>query len=466
MRVHIDHLDLSKSISQQVLPDDEVYLVHLRRGQGSGNTRGNGWMNYEAASYYRLVSKETTKCSFSQGAKPAGFLSNYNRFNSVMFGQLDPYYYPALRARHSEAGAQTLWEKVEKDPLPTGVPIAFMDRRKEKEVQQNKSSRSARTGEHQPDILKGIALTASIIGLAGLMRRGILANRRARAARADANAWRRVALRLSDSKWQHKNDAMMKGSQANTASSFEAGSPLEKRGPGLEPTSISNVTPQEPKPRANALKTYVHPHEDWDWIPSDFPRMRTGTHRWNYSRLPPWSIGFSSTHMATKKLDQSTSKRKDPIVDESPSDTEAFNPALANGDERPRSTEVDKVPTDQNLHVEEQVLGDYRLCDIPSKMEESAFIADEIVREVMDDHNRRQKREARNETVQHIKGATADTSSGPEMTEKQFLKDGVTNENFRLKALEAQVWALLSRIDELERSNKIKGAQDHAWNKS
>lgn len=127
---------------------------------------------------------------------------------------------------------------------------------------------------------------------------------------------------------------------------------------------------------------------------------------------------------------------------------------------------MDKVPTDQNLHVEEQVLGDYRLCDIPSKMEESAFIADEIVREVMDDHNRRQKREARNETVQHIKGATADTSSGPEMTEKQFLKDGVTNENFRLKALEAQVWALLSRIDELERSNKIKGAQDHAWNKS
>jgi hypothetical protein len=52
-----------------------------------------------------------------------------------------------------------------------------------------------------------------------------------------------------------------------------------------------------------SLYSAIHPHEDWDWTPADHPRPRKP---WQKSRLPPWSVGFTSTPKAQESISKST----------------------------------------------------------------------------------------------------------------------------------------------------------------
>jgi len=48
-----------------------------------------------------------------------------------------------------------------------------------------------------------------------------------------------------------------------------------------------------------SLYSAIHPHEDWDWTPADHPKPRKS---WQKSRLPPWTVGFTSTPKAQEMV--------------------------------------------------------------------------------------------------------------------------------------------------------------------
>ena len=55
-----------------------------------------------------------------------------------------------------------------------------------------------------------------------------------------------------------------------------------------------------------SLYAAIHPHEDWDWTPADHPRPNKP---WKKSRLPPWTVGFTSTPSTTLKAQEVTKQK-------------------------------------------------------------------------------------------------------------------------------------------------------------
>lgn len=219
---------------------------------------------------------------------------------------------------------------------------------------------------------------------------------------------------------------------------------------------------------SNPIYSAVHPHEDWDWVPADHPPARTS---WRKSRLPPWTVGFSSApksrvDLTNIRVSQSSMK------DDETSDLEEhlLRSAIWPDSDPLKSSEaafiVDEIlkesshkkqqqQTQQSIKLgteraraqvkESESMGNKLNSTIwtesdTQKRNEAVLMADEIFKDL-------------NNSKKHHSNQQTTGASKEDVKAKATLKPSpISNneESEKVKALERQVWALLARSQALE----------------
>lgn len=154
-----------------------------------------------------------------------------------------------------------------------------------------------------------------------------------------------------------------------------------------------------------SLYSAIHPHEDWDWTPADHPRPKGS---WKRHRLPPWSVGFTCAARA-------------PSSTASPAPSTAVHSELNATRSKPAAVSDEKV---DDWMIRSAIWPDTD----PLRASEAAFIADAVFKELVKD-----TRPVKSSSTHRVKP----TASSEDDASK-------------IQALEAQVWALLSRQQALE----------------
>lgn len=270
-------------------------------------------------------------------------------------------------------------------------------------------------------------LTAFSLLTLALTAKAFRSSQRLRQAEYDARAWRKAFMRSIDRMSYHDARHIYHKGRDYRAGRQMYGGIKEashfKAEPKVTPPFVqSDIAPVKPavvsevaasvvpstsantsgiQYKAGASYSAIHPHEDWDWVPSDHPPKRNS---WKRTRLPPWAIGFSST------------------VKASPPGT---------GTEAETRVEASEMtPTDR----EEELLRAYIWPDSdPLRANEAATIAEEVFKE------------ATHRATSPIKEKEKEKIKRPSVTSK-----AVAVEQERVRDLERQVWALLERTKELE----------------
>lgn len=101
--------------------------------------------------------------------------------------------------------------------------------------------------------------------------------------------------RSFDEHWEFFKDEAIKGAQSSTS---------PKRNGNISGSSVNNTFVRNNR----SLYSAIHPHEDWNWTPADHPKTRKS---WQKSRLPPWTVGFTSTPKAQEIISSSIAPRSD-----------------------------------------------------------------------------------------------------------------------------------------------------------
>ena len=117
----------------------------------------------------------------------------------------------------------------------------------------------------------------------------------ARHARHDARAWRRVSMALLERRHgtRHAREGAPRSSWTDVGPSPTRQAPACSAGPAAvaasatRPTTMPAANPTPPPYTHNPLpasQTTTHPHEDWDWVPADYPRRPRQS--WKHFRMP------------------------------------------------------------------------------------------------------------------------------------------------------------------------------------
>lgn len=354
-----------------------------------------------------------------------------------------------------------------RQPIPDSKPIAH--------ISSSSSSMNAGNGDESATAAPYPTFTLSVAGLlaVGLFAKAFSASRQARISRHEADSWRQVALRLVD-----RGEGKLtyeEVDQVRRAKWVERGCPPPPSPIRVPERVRSHVPSKQDEAQTgdhrNLKQTYtsearsgydpIHPHEDWDWTPADWPVKRSSWHR---SRLPPWSIGFSRTAKAPSKPSEHL---VEPVA-------QHITPTV-----RPKHGLEAAIAAHQTGASAEELLfqsavwPDAQPAEPNAVAGESAFIAEEVINEILEQqHKVLQKSKAvvsnssaaaskRPRTViecQTTKKKEAEngkawitfdaTSQRPEKTIILETNDPSVE---RVDALERQVWALLRRIEDLER---------------
>lgn len=310
------------------------------------------------------------------------------------------------------------------------------------------------------------------------------ATRRATLARHEAESWRRVAIRLVDrgegrlspeeidqvrqTRWARRGcpprapAILNPSSKSNSRAQANIRSTPEERRPSSDNQTLvndgltgkrteteqlsskdhhSDVLLNKPRrstsSRFSSLFSPIHPHEDWDWTPSDWPPSRSS---WRRNRLPPWSIGFTNAARA---------------------DTNTQRPT-----DSPRKGIEAAIEAHQaDNQVEEMLFQSAVWPDMQTYEHagESAFVADEVVKEVLEKQARQikvrkkvsdRKVQEAPETISECRKPAKVVDAAP--TERPTQPSAPLVDYARVQALERQVWALMARIEDLERFGHLR----------
>jgi hypothetical protein len=275
-------------------------------------------------------------------------------------------------------------------------------------------------------------LMACTVLTVALAAKTIRSSHRARHARHEAQAWKRVSMALIDRGYG------VRASKGRTLERLEGegewGNELnrKKRVPGnliniqVEEAKVAEVShatlpkdaikPQftpTPSPRSS-LYSPIHPHEDWDWTPADHPRPAQS---WRRTKLPPWSIGITS---APKAPSSSPLQVK---VKDMPKEAKA-----ATTGEKKEDVDLDEYLLRSAVWPDSDPLG----------ASEAAMIAEQVFKEVEDE---------KKWPITPIKAIKA----------KRILQSSVKGDSEKVQVLERQIWALLMRAQALEDKLRSKG---------
>ncbi|UZJ54152.1 hypothetical protein CBS101457_003472 [Exobasidium rhododendri] len=309
----------------------------------------------------------------------------------------------------------------------------------------------AATTQNDAPTSNSVALLACTIAGLALAAKTIRSSTRARHACHEARAWRKVSMALLRREGQgeslrprtlraHQLDPTSKSLVEGAQEAEEGGDKIAASSTSMRPgnwhssydvesdTFRTNSATEEGKgtafnaakvhaappshsvklPSTRSLYSAVHPHEDWDWTPADHPRP-TGS--WRRSRLPPWTIGITSS--------PNTPSTPSPEIQ-----VEANTVGRAPGGDTPQSNNAD-----------DWMLRSMMWSNLePLCATEAAFIADEVYRE----------------TAKELRSPTSSANqTKPAMRVKRTMTSPKDDPS-KIQALEAQIWALLSRQQALE----------------
>lgn len=360
------------------------------------------------------------------------------------------------------------------------------------EQQQERLRQQEVTSSSSSSHNTSFTLAACTVLAVYLAAKTLRSSKQARQAGHDARAWRRVSMALLDrgkgggrfeqsldAEWTEgrsrrppgglRNLDAMSDSAKSTAQQPRVAAEREEQArfdaiakDGIRGECSPSEVKAQPQPKpcqspssktssTSSLYSEVHPHEDWNWTPSDYPRSPD---RWKRNRLHPWTI-------------KSTSMPQKPSTNFPPPTTRKAWPSILTACRMTPPSVAPAPPTNPPVATkevgrdsepaswEEEMLRYIIWPDSePCGMAETTCIAEAIL---ADGHLKQKngpiisplrKAILKRKSIAKPRSILDIANAARAARQKQSDADRANAE--RVQALERQVWALLSRAEKLE----------------